>query len=98
MKNLKVLHKLLENIWHDGNGRYASIGDWEIGLGGYDTGYEVSYRGSPVFRITKGNEFEPYWDEKELKRQFSLSYRQIFNTLKEYKDLKHLELFEGVRL
>lgn len=38
----------------DNNGKYAKRGNWEIGRGGYDLWYEVSYNKVPVIGCTAG--------------------------------------------
>lgn len=38
----------------DENGKYAKRGNWEIGRGGYDLWYEISYNGVPVIGCTAG--------------------------------------------
>ena len=35
----------------DDNGEYGKSGFWTIALGGYDTGYVVSYEGREIFRV-----------------------------------------------
>ncbi len=38
----------------DNNGKYAKRGNWEIGRGGYDLWYEISYNKVPVIGCTDG--------------------------------------------
>lgn len=38
----------------DNNGKYAKRGNWEIGRGGYDLWYEISYNKVPVIGCTAG--------------------------------------------
>lgn len=38
----------------DNNGKYAKRGNWEIGRGGYDLWYEISYNKVPVIGCTSG--------------------------------------------
>lgn len=38
----------------DSNGKYAKRGNWEIGRGGYDLWYEISYNKVPVIGCTSG--------------------------------------------
>lgn len=38
----------------DSNGKYAKRGNWEIGRGGYDLWYEISYNKVPVIGCTDG--------------------------------------------
>ena len=81
----KTLSNLLRKCWYDGNGRYASIGKWEIGLGGYDYGYEVEYMHQPIFRITPDNEVEMYKSDVDMKLTCGYNYAQIMNALKQVK-------------
>lgn len=85
---LSTLHNLLEKCWYNGDGRYATIGKWEIGLGGYDLGYEISYNNTPIFAIDNNNYIDFYGHTKE-----TLGYtdEEVFNILKEYRDLYNLK-------
>lgn len=85
---LSTLHSLLEKCWYNGDGRYAAIGKWEIGLGGYDLGYEISYNNIPIFAIDNNNYIDFYGHTKE-----TLGYtdEEVFNVLKEYRDLYDLK-------
>lgn len=94
--SLSVLPKLLDKVWYDYDeediGKYAQIGFWEIGLGGYDTGYEVSYNGTPIFSITEYNELKPFMSDDMLQDEFGFSYNDIEKTLKKHRDLKNIKM------
>lgn len=94
--SLSVLPKLLDKVWYDYDeedaGRYAQIGSWEIGLGGYDTGYEVSYNGTPIFSITEDNELKPFMSDDMLQEEFGFSYNDVEKTLKKHRDLKNIKM------
>ena len=51
--NFAPLRKVMDKI--DDNGRHGRCGNWEMGLGGYDMGYEIYYRGEPIGRVNYGN-------------------------------------------
>lgn len=96
---LSVLPRLLDKVWYDYDegdaGRYAQIGSWEIGLGGYDTGYEVSYQGTPIFSITEDNKFKPYFSNDRLQEEFGFSYSDIERALKKHRDLVDIKLIDA---
>lgn len=53
------LAKALEQV--DDNGRHGECGSWGMSLGGYDTGYEISYDGETVGRVNyEDKEYELY--------------------------------------
>lgn len=88
---LPILHRLMDKCWYDSyDGKDAKIGNWEIGLGGYDTGYEFSYNNTPIFRISPNHEIEFYGNENIS----GYSKEDIFNTLKSYPDLKNLKMYD----
>lgn len=93
--SLSVLPKLLDKVWYDYDeetaGKYAQIGSWEIGLGGYDTGYEVSYNGTPIFSITEDNELKPYMSDDRLQKDFGFSYSDVEKALKKHRDMTTLK-------
>ena len=47
--NFWSLKKARERM--DGDGKLGRCGNWTVALGGYDTGYEVYFKGSPVARV-----------------------------------------------
>lgn len=55
------LARAMEQV--DDNGKRGHAGNWEMLLGGYDTGYEIYYRGKPVARVNyELKEYELYYD------------------------------------
>ena len=57
--NFAPLKKVMDQI--DDNGRHGRCGNWYMGLGGYDTGYEIYYKGSPIGRVNyELREYELY--------------------------------------
>ena len=51
-KAIPILKKTMERIDNGaGDGKFARLGNWRIALGGYNEGYDVSYRGEDVFRV-----------------------------------------------
>lgn len=95
-KELNILLKLLDKCWYgSGKGRYADIGNWSIGLGGYDTGYEVSYNGTPIFSITEDNELKPYMSDDRLQKDFGFSYSDVEKALKKHRDLENLKMIKA---
>ena len=93
--SLSILPRLLDKVWYDYEeetaGKYAKIGSWEIGLGGYDTGYEVSYNGTPIFSITEDNELKPYMSDDRLQKDFGFSYSDVEKALKKHRDMDTLK-------
>ena len=85
----KQLAQAIKKCWYGDykdKGRYAKIGKWEIGLGGYDTGYEVSFDGTPIFaiRTTWGdNKVDMYQDEKDIKNLCGYNFKQIMKAINE---------------
>ena len=48
----------------DDNGSQGRCGNWKMDLGGYDTGYEISYRSEPIGRVNyELGEYELYDDD-----------------------------------
>jgi len=70
--NFAPLRKVMDQI--DDNGRHGRCGNWEMGLGGYDMGYEIYYRGAPIGRVNyEFREYELYDEDfmpKELVPEF----------------------------
>ena len=70
--NFAPLRKVMDQI--DDNGRHGRCGNWEMGLGGYDHGYEISYRVAPIGRVNyELGEYELYDEDfipKELIPEF----------------------------
>jgi antirestriction protein len=65
--NFAPLLTVMERI--DDNGRHGRCGNWEMGLGGYDHGYEIYYRGAPIGRVNyEFGEYELY-DEDFIPRE-----------------------------
>ena len=85
----KQLAQAIKKCWYGDykdKGRYAKIGKWEIGLGGYDTGYEVSFDGTPIFaiRTTWGdNKVDMYQDEDDIKNLCGYNFKQIMKAINE---------------
>lgn len=72
MKQLKKLNfaplkRVMEQI--DDNGRHGRCGNWYMGLGGYDTGYEIYYKNEPIGRVNY--EFKEYelYDEDFIPKE-----------------------------
>ena len=96
--SLSVLPKLLDKCWYGSGrnaGKYAEIGNWKVGLGGYDTGYEVYYKNTPIFSITPYNELKCYWSDDRLQEEFGFTYSDIENVLKSYKDLEDIKVIKA---
>lgn len=54
----------------DDNGERGRCGNWEMDLGGYDHGYEISYRIAPIGRVNyELREYELYDDDFMTKEQ-----------------------------
>lgn len=65
--NFTALAKAMEKV--DDNGREGRCGNWYMGLGGYDTGYEIYYKGTPVARVNyEYKEYELY-DENFISKE-----------------------------
>lgn len=97
-KSLSVLPKLLDKCWYGSGrnaGKYAEIGNWKVGLGGYDMGYEVYYKNTPIFSITPYNELKCYWSDDRLQEEFGFTYSDIENVLKSYKDLGDIKVIKA---
>ena len=63
MKNINftALAKAMERLDDSDDGMSGRCGNWELGLGGYDTGYEIYYRGAPIGRVNyELREYELY--------------------------------------
>lgn len=93
---LSTLPRLLDKCWYDYDeptaGRYAQIGDWEIGLGGYDMGYAISYKGTPIFSIDEDNEVRPFLSDEKLQEDFGFSYSDVEKALKKHRDLENIKM------
>ena len=59
--NFAPLRKVMDKI--DDNGRHGRCGNWEMGLGGYDMGYEIYYKGTPIGRVDYGDKEYELYDE-----------------------------------
>lgn len=59
--NFAPLKRVMEQI--DDNGWRGRCGNWEMGLGGYDMGYEIYYRGAPIGRVNYGDKEYELYDE-----------------------------------
>lgn len=42
--NFAALAKVVERLDDSKDGKYAACGNWSMGLGGYDMGYEIYYK------------------------------------------------------
>lgn len=63
MKNINftALAKAMERLDDSDDGMGGRCGNWELRLGGYDTGYEIYYRGAPIGRVNyELREYELY--------------------------------------
>lgn len=63
MKNINftALAKAMERLDDSDDGMSGRCGNWELGLGGYDHGYEIYYRGAPIGRVNyELREYELY--------------------------------------
>jgi hypothetical protein len=49
--NLVALKKCLDKVDDSDDGLYARVGNWKIALGGYDMGYEISYKGTAFMAV-----------------------------------------------
>jgi hypothetical protein len=59
--NFAPLKKVMDQI--DDNGQHGRCGKWEMGLGGYDHGYEIFYGIPPIGRVNyELREYELYDD------------------------------------
>ena len=57
--NFAPLKKVMDQI--DDNGRHGRCGNWELGLGGYDHGYGIYFRGQEIGRVNyEFGEYELY--------------------------------------
>lgn len=66
--NFTALAKVMEKI--DDNGRSGRCGNWYMGLGGYDMGYEIYYKNEPIGRVNyEFGEYELYDEDFIPKEQ-----------------------------
>ena len=49
--NFAALAKALERVDDSRDGLFGRCGNWSMGLGGYDHGYEIYYRNEPIGRV-----------------------------------------------
>ena len=72
--NFNALAKAFERLDDSDDGMSGRCGNWELGLGGYDHGYEIYYRGAPIGRVNyEYKEYELYDEDfmpKELIPEF----------------------------
>lgn len=70
----QALEKARERMDDSDDGMGGSCGNWELGLGGYDHGYEIYYKGAPIGRVNyELREYELYHEDfmpKELIQEF----------------------------
>lgn len=70
--NFAALAKVMEKI--DDNGRFGRCGNWSMGLGGYDHGYGIYFKGQEIGRVNyELREYELYHEDfipKELIPEF----------------------------
>lgn len=71
---LKAINKAFDD------GKYGSNGKWECGLGGYDTGYQVSYERIPYFEIKSDNSVL-FLNKNLMYRKLGLTVEDIMNAL-----------------
>lgn len=93
--NLDTMLSAINKAFNDG--RYGKSGNWECGLGGYDTGYEVSYKNIPLFDI-QGDDIKFLLDKYYMKRHFGITNEDIMDYLGEigsFNALQDEELEEG---
>ena len=90
--NFAPLKKVMDQI--DDNGRHGRCGNWELGLGGYDHGYEIYYRGAPIGRVNyEFGEYELY-DEDFIPKELIPEFLQAIDA-RRFKDVgEHEEEFE----
>lgn len=59
--NFATLAKARERMEDSSDGQFGRCGNWKVALGGYDMGYEVYFKGTPVARVNyEIGEFELY--------------------------------------
>ena len=75
--------KAIEKAFDDG--RYGRYGKWECGLGGYDTGYQVSYEHIPFFEIKEDNTVK-FLSNNLMKRKTGYTPQDIIDILSEIGD------------
>lgn len=75
--------KAIEKAFDDG--RYGRYGDWECGLGGYDTGYQVSYEHIPFFEIKEDDTIK-FLSNNLMKRKTGYTPQDIIDILSEIGD------------
>ena len=75
--------KAIEKAFDDG--RYGRYGKWECGLGGYDTGYQVSYEHIPFFEI-KEDDTVKFLSNNLMKRKTGYTPQDIIDILSEIGD------------
>lgn len=82
--NPKSLSRAIDNCFYGtGHGRYSSCGKWEIGLGGYDMGYQVYCNNIAICEIKSDNRVVMLSDEDLTIRRTGHTPLQIFNAIKE---------------
>ena len=86
--NFSALAKVMDQI--DDNGRHGRCGNWEMGLGGYDMGYEIYYRGAPIGRVNyELKEYELY-DEDFMPKELIPEFLAAIDARK-FKDIGYHE-------
>ena len=77
----KSLTNCINTCWFEDDGKYSSNHKWEVALGGYDTGYEISYNRIPLFAIKRDNTVEMYQSQADIIRYCGYNYKQIMEAL-----------------
>ena len=99
--NLNGIIKVMDKMWHGNYDKnYVAIGKWGIGVGGYDTGYVISYDGNELFAITPDNVYDAWEDDEFVKELTGYTQNEIFQFIKDnYKhaDLPNLD-FNGSKI
>ena len=90
--NFAPLKKVMDQI--DDNGRNGRCGNWEMHLGGYDHGYEISYRFTTIGRVNyELREYELY-DEDFIPRELIPEFLAAIDA-RGFKDVGYHEGDDG---
>lgn len=65
--NFAALAKVMEKI--DDNGRHGRCGNWAMGLGGYDHGYGIYFKGQEIGRVNYGYKEYELYDEDFISKE-----------------------------
>ena len=86
--NFAALAKSREQV--DDNGRHGRCGNWYMGLGGHDMGYEIYYRGEPIGRVNYGDREYELYDEDFIPKEQIPEFLAAIDARK-FKDVGHHE-------